>query len=187
MSDFISRYCGASSHTNDERQPLDYYATHPAETQRILDKEKFNKSILEPCCGQGHMAKVLKENGYCVKASDVADYGYGEIKNFFDIKSFDGDIITNPPYKIAEKIIKHALDITNNGNKVAMLLRIQFLESRKRQPLFKKYPPKYVYVATERMKISKNADFERYGSSTCCYAWFIWEKGFKGEPILRWC
>lgn len=23
-------------------------------------------------------------------------------------------------------------------------------------------------------------------NSTMCFAWFIWEKGFSGEPTIRW-
>jgi hypothetical protein len=32
-----------------------------------------------------------------------------------------------------------------------------------------------------------NGDFERYAKATAiCYAWFVWEKGFKGDTIIRW-
>ena len=23
-------------------------------------------------------------------------------------------------------------------------------------------------------------------SSAKCYAWFVWEKGFKGDPVIKW-
>ena len=37
----------------------------------------FRGDIYEPCCGQGHISKVLIENGYNVFSSDLVDRGYG--------------------------------------------------------------------------------------------------------------
>jgi hypothetical protein len=31
-----------------------------------------------------------------------------------------------------------------------------------------------------------NGDFDKYGSSAAAYAWFIWEKGYKGETTVKW-
>ena len=31
-----------------------------------------------------------------------------------------------------------------------------------------------------------NGDFEAFGSSAAAYAWFVWEKGFKGETTVKW-
>jgi hypothetical protein len=37
----------------------------------------FDGVIMEPCCGDGAMVKVLIEPGYTVEASDVQDFGTG--------------------------------------------------------------------------------------------------------------
>lgn len=103
-----------------------------------------------------------------------------------DITNNKFDIVTNPPYKLAGEFAKHALDISVDGVKVAMSLKIQFLESAERYELFKQYPPKYVYVASKRLNCARDGEFDKYISSAICYAWFVWEKGFKGEPTLRW-
>lgn len=105
---------------------------------------------------------------------------------FDSVTKFDGDIITNPPYKYAKEFVEKALEVIKSGNKVAMLLKIQFLESEKRYGLFKDNPPKYVYVFTKRVSCAMNGDFDSYPSSAMCYAWYIWEKGYKGEPVIRW-
>lgn len=31
-----------------------------------------------------------------------------------------------------------------------------------------------------------NGDFDMYGSSAAAYAWFVWEKGYQGETIVKW-
>lgn len=132
---------GASNHSTTKRQQNDYYATEPLAVELLLEKEKFCRRVLEPACGEGHISKVLKRHGYDVISSDVIDYGYGGVQNFFAIKNWDGDIITNPPYKLAKEFVQHALDIIPTGRRVAMFLKITFLESKSRRSLFKQNPP----------------------------------------------
>lgn len=68
-----------------------------------------------------------------------------------------------------------------------MFLKLQFLEGKARRKLFRKYPPKVVYVSTGRLRCAMNGDFERYANSNAVtYAWFVWVKGFTGDPIIRW-
>ena len=67
-----------------------------------------------------------------------------------------------------------------------MFLKLQFLEGKARKSLFKKYPPKVVYVSSARLLCAKNGEFEKYPSSAVAYAWFVWEKGFTGDPIIKW-
>lgn len=100
-----------------------------------------------------------------------------------------GDIITNPPYKIAKEFVEHSLAIAETGSKVAMFLKLTFLEGKERRKMFDKYPPKVVYVASGRLQCAKNGDFETYSAgvgTAVAYAWYIWEKGYTGETTLRW-
>lgn len=152
----------------------------------LLDLEKFDSNILEPCCGEGHMSEVLKSAGYNVTSSDLIDRGYGEVKSLFDYEHFNGDIITNPPYKLALDCVKKSLDIVDDGHKVAMFLKIQFLESKTRKEFFEQCPPKVVYVASSRLACAKGGDFTRYSGKAMSFCWFIWEKGYKGNTILKW-
>ena len=180
---------GASSHSQGERQQHDYYATEPYATELLLSVETFNNEIWECAVGEGHMADVLKENGYTVLSSDLIDRGYPETEtvDFLNFKGdFDGDIITNPPYKYGMEFVEKALDVIHEGNKVAMFLKLQFLESQKRRKLFMKYPPKTVYVSSTRLNCAKNGDFEKYKSSAIAYAWFVWEKGHHDDPVIKW-
>ena len=52
--------------------------------------------------------------------------------------------------------------------------------------LFKNNPPRRVWVSSSRLKCAMNGDFDSMGSSATAYAWFVWEKGFKGSPEIRW-
>lgn len=49
------------------------------------------------------------------------------------LDNFEGDIITNPPYKYALEFVERALESVLPGRKVAMFLKLQFLEGQKRK------------------------------------------------------
>lgn len=54
---------------------------------------------------------------------------------------FEGDIITNPPYSAGLEFVERALETVRPGGKVAMFLKVQFLEGKRRGELFAKTPP----------------------------------------------
>lgn len=105
--------------------------------------------------------------------------------------TYDGDILTNPPYKYAKEFVEHSIETIKENNYVIMFLKLQFLEGKARKRLFEKYPPKYVYVFSQRQRCAMNGDFSKYSNNgnthgAVAYCWYIWQKGFKGEPIIRW-
>lgn len=192
-SNSIYMTLGASNHTEKEREPNDYYATEPKAVELLLQKEVFAPYVWEPACGEGHMSEVLKRHGYKVRSSDLIDRGYEgtEVLDFLCAAApqIPYDIITNPPYKHAKEFVEHALDISRDGTKIAMFLKLQFLEGKARRELFEKHPPKTVYVASSRLMCAKNGDFERIkagGGSAVAYAWFVWIKGYRGDPHIKW-
>lgn len=180
---------GAKGHANESRAENDYYATDPAAVSALLEKELFSKRIWEPACGEGHISEALINAGYVVRSTDLFYRGYGEPEpvDFLQYShKWGGDIITNPPYEYGIEFAEKALKTVKTGSRVAMLLKIQFLETEKRRLFFKKYPPRYIYVFSKRIMCAKNGDFQNASASAMCYAWFVWEKGFAGEPKVRW-
>ena len=97
-----------------------------------------------------------------------------------------GDIVTNPPYKFAKEFVEKALQIIPNGNKVVMFLKLTFLEGKARRSLFRTAPPIRVWVSSSRLKCAMNGDFDAMGGSATAYAWFVWQKGYKGDTIIKW-
>ena len=178
---------GAKNYSQHEREVNDYYATEPKAVELLLEQETFSQNILEPACGEGHMSVVLSNHGYNVQSSDIVDRGYGAVQDFFEIAKWGGDVITNPPYKFAQRFVEHALKITDANAKIAMFLRIQFLEGKARRKLFDACPPKTIYVASSRLQCALNGDFEGFkASSAVCYAWFVWQKGYTGDAVVKW-
>lgn len=170
-----------------DAEPNDYYATEPRAVELLLEQEKFGPVILEPACGQGHISEVLKSHGYEVISTDLIDRGYGiGDTDFFTIEgeNEDIDIVTNPPYKYAKEFVEKALDIVAPGRKVAMFLKLTFLEGKGRRDLFRNYPPQTVYVSSARLQCGKNGDFS--GTSMVAYAWFVWRKGHHSPTHIKW-
>jgi hypothetical protein len=187
----IFKTLGSSNHLTDgkEREINDYYATEPKASKLLIELEGFHQNILEPACGEGHISEMFVEYGHTVTSSDLIDRGYGEVKDFFTYTSFDGDIVTNPPYTFGKEFIEHAIQIVPDGCKVAMFMKVQFLEGKARKLLFEKYPPIRVWVSSSRLLCAKNGKFDEMiagGGSAVAYAWYIWVKGYKGDTILKW-
>lgn len=179
---------GASNHTDEIREVDDYYATDPRSVEMLLRRERFSKRVWECACGGGHISNVLKDHGYEVISTDLVDRGYGEPGvDFLAVNDlWDGDIITNPPFKLGLEFCKHAIDLIDDGHKVAMLLRINFLEGKKRGMFFKEYPPRTIYIHSKRVNCAKNGNLDDFNNGLIAYAWFIWEKPFENQTILRW-
>jgi hypothetical protein len=181
----------ASNHSPKQRAERDYYATPPEATRQLLELETFYEYVWEPACGGGHISKVLQECGYKVFNTDIVvrDFDCAEL-DFLSIDStayyWQGDIITNPPFKYATEFAYKALDLIAPGARVAFFLRIQFLESIKRRKFFDTHPPESVYVATRNLRCARNGDFETATGNASTYAWFVWRKGFKTDPRIRW-
>jgi len=178
-----------------ERQEDDFYATNPNALELFLNKLKEDGVVLaqnvwECACGQGHLSEVLKKNGHTVVSTDIVNRGYPgtEIVDFaLEEKEYPiGDIMTNPPFKLAEKFIEKGYARLQKGNHLYLFLKIQFLEGQKRKKLFEQYPLKYVYCYSARQQCCRDADFEKYTATTQFYAWYVWEKGYTGEPTIRW-
>lgn len=172
----------------------DFYATAPDTTKLFLDtfKEDLGKTILEPACGEGHLAGVLKEyfpdsNIDCI---DLVDRGYGiggiDFLTYNPDKKYD-TVITNPPFKYVKEFILKGLELSNKYT--IMFAKIQLLEGKDRKNMFLNTPLKYVYVHSSRQSpLRDGKDRDENGkkwNSTITFAWYIWEKGYKGEPIIR--
>ena len=193
-SNSIWKTLGASNHTDKERQIEDYYATDPIAAELLLQIEDLDKNIpiWECSAGENHLANVFKENGYTVRTSDIIKRTETtEVLDFLsdEVTDWNGNIITNPPYSLASKFVEKAISIIHNGNKCIMFLKLQFMEGKTRKKLFEKYPPKTIWVSSSRIMCAKNGDFQKMidgGGSAVAYAFYVWEKGYKGDTVIKW-
>lgn len=169
----------------EKRSKNDFYQTPYSMTRLLLDNEYFdyNKSVLEPCCGNNAIVKILKEKWN----ENLINY-YDIEKDFFtETKQYEY-IILNPPYKLSFEFL---LKCKNVCNKFAMLLPLNYLHGKRRYDNIycdKDYPLKKVYVFTRYPLLTSEDVREdgKYKTGMMVYAWFIFEKGFKNEPTIKW-
>ena len=189
---------GASNHSEYDRADNDFYATDPVVIWELFDKmkehnETFADVIREPATWNWHLAEELKKRRHGVMCTDIIqrEYKLNRVHDFlldasnWTLKDTTMDIITNPPYKYAQAFVEKAISLLNTDRKVAFFLKLTFLEWQKRKKMFKDYPPKYVFVYSKRAKCARNWEEEMFDkSSAVCYAWFVWVKWYKGNPII---
>ncbi|WP_025069212.1 hypothetical protein [Bacteroides gallinarum] len=181
---------GASNHSDTIREEHDFYATFPEAIDRLFEVETFSDTIWEPACGMGHLSERMIKLGKTVYSTDLINRGYGtgDVDFLKAVENHYGDIITNPPYKIALEFIKKALEISEEGTRIAMFLKLTFLEGKRRKPFFQSNPPRRIHVFSSRAVVAKGGDFTTFQAkeNAIAYAWFVWEKGYKGENVVDW-
>jgi len=176
-----------------KRAEADFYPTPESTTKALLDRENFEGLIWECASGDGAMAKaIMKYTDNKVFSSDIRPDTFGvsncdflKTQKFPNLETKPENVITNPPYRYAKEFVlkakKHATQ------KVAMLLKLVFLEGIGRYEMFqdKEFPLKKVYVFCKRQKIYANGIVGK-NSGLIAYAWFVWDKNYKGEPTIEW-
>lgn len=176
-------------HDQGQREKSDFYPTPQRGIEALLSAESFDGPIWEPACGDGAISKVLEAHGYRVASSDLVDRGYGDARIDFlmETRPRAPNIVTNPPFKLAVPFVRKALDLSTG--KVAMLLKIAFLEGIERSHLFANSPLARVHVFSQRLafvpggtKPLRKLD----GGGMMAFAWFVWSHGHKGPPTLGW-
>jgi hypothetical protein len=172
--------------TTGLRQADDFYPTPPEATEALLRAESFDGPIWEPACGDGAISKVLEAAGHRVVSTDLVERGYGQsgVDFLMEWQSRAPNIITNPPYKLAVPFLRHSLAMTTG--KVAMLLRLTFLESKLRAEYLPTTPFARVHVFGQRITFKHPDARDTHGGGMMCFAWFVWDHAHTGKPTLGW-
>lgn len=181
---------GASSHSTRSRASRDFYGSPPSIITDLLAKHRIpHMPIWECAAGELNLVEPLEAAGYEVVTSDIIERNakLDYVEDFLATKELRAPIVlTNPPYSEAKEFILHAIEL--GAEYVYMFLKTTFLETQSRyEELFSIYPPKEVWVFSKRVQVALNNDPEEFKkSSAVSYCWFIWEKGFKGDPTIHW-
>ena len=169
------------------RRTDDFHETPRVAVEALLSVETFAGPIWEPACGRGAISEVLIEHGHDVISSDLVARGYGSGRTDFllEWQPRAPNVITNPPYKLALAFAQHALAVT--AGRVALLLRLAWLESTTRLSFFTSHPPARVWVFASRLPMMHRDGWTgRKASSAIPHAWYVWEHGHRGPVTLDW-
>lgn len=181
-----ARLAGANQ---GDRQKDDFYATPPSCTRALLAVEEFSGGIWEPACGDGAISRVLQESGRDVISTDLVERGFGQsgVDFLMEYRPLAPNVITNPPFKNGTEFVAKALSLTTG--KVAMLLKVGFLEGVGRATLYDQAPFARLWIFRGRQSFLKNGKQSikiNGAGGMIAYGWFVWEHGYTGKPTLGW-
>ncbi len=173
----------------EARDSLDFFPTPPWATRALLEwlgeRPGFRSSVWEPACGAGDMARPLAEHFGQVIASDVHDYGFGDVRDFLwpgPAEPVDW-VITNPPFRLALEFVERAHQVARVG--IAMLVRTAFLEGGERyERLFSKTPPSEILQFAERVPMFRGR-LDASGSTATAYCWLAWRYLKRPAPVTE--
>jgi hypothetical protein len=169
----------------------DLYETPAVAVEAMLRAERLPTwlRIWEPACGRGNIVKVLRARGNEVLATDLIDYGSKHRNTFYGhdfLTKGSQDkieaIITNPPFKLAEAFVRHAIDICP---RVITLLRLPFYESVKRTDILEDSGLARIHVFRNRLPMMHRDGWTGpKATSAMAFAWYVWDRAHKGPTTI---
>ena len=167
---------------------MDLYETPEVAVHALLREQTLPRRLWEPCAGRGAIVRPLRAAGHEVIASDLVDYGQPShfARRDFLLEPLPAGcegIVTNPPFKLAEEFVAHALEICPF---VVMLLRLAFLESERRTPILEGCGLARVHVFRRRLPMMHRDGWAgRKANSGMAFAWFVWDRAHQGATEVR--
>ena len=173
---------------NGGREKDDFYPTPACSTESLLSVETFPSDVWEPACGDGAISRVFQAAGHRVVITDLVDRGYGTPRRDFlmELQLAAPAIVTNPPFKLADEFVLHALHL--GAEKIAILARLAWLEGTARKGnLWMATPIARIWVFSKRQTLWRGDDPDaKEKGGAIAFAWFVWDRSHAGKPILDW-
>lgn len=170
-----------------ERDEHDHYVEPIWTDERLFDVEKFDGEIWDPACGIGRITQAAQKAGYRTHESDIADRGVGYRLDFLTSLRDCDNVISNPPYKIAQPFAAHALNLASKS--VALLLPLTWLTGNTRARWLDETPLAAVWVLCPRPSMPPGSAITagvKASGGTVDFAWFVWKRGWANEPLVKW-
>ena len=206
MADRVFKLMG--SHSATERAKDDFYQSSTEIANALFECVKAGIKrnelyaegleetvIIDSSVGTGTLLEPFRYKCWSLIGYDIADRGYKfvSVQDWLTVKEIPNPrnkpkvIVQNPPFKLALEFVQHGLELLNKGELLFSLHRIQFLETRERfAKLYgNKQKPKYVFVFANRVTCVAPG-IPNKGQGAMCYAWFMWQKGFRGNTQIKW-
>lgn len=174
----VDLFARPSTEDTGVRNANDYYETPAWMVAALLQHHPIaaDAVILEPCAGDGAIARALQASGRSRVMTNDLDRQHQttlhldateELWSYGPIAMTDW-VITNPPFNAAFPILEQAELLARVG--VAMLLRKTFLEpTRDRGPWLSVHPPTHI-IGLPRHR------FRGKGQDSVSADWMIWRR-----------
>jgi hypothetical protein len=186
----LDHSCQVQRHALSERRD-DLYETPIVAVEALLRHERLPHRLWDPCCGPGNIVNALRAAGHEVVATDLVNYGvpitppgYYGVDFLMEHKAPAGceGVVMNPPFKLAEEFIAHALELCPL---VIALLRLAFMESERRTRILEGRGLARIHQFRKRLPMMHRAGWEgRKANSGMAFAWFVWDREHRGPTTI---
>jgi hypothetical protein len=172
-----------------------YYKTQLWAALALFERLRIDDRVFDPCCGSGTIIEAARMLGIEANGSDIENRGFSGCWIFDFLTSAKAvervkgaTIVGNPPYHLAVDFVRRAMEVLPLGGRAAFLVPLAFIESEVRAPLFKEFPPRAIYPFGNRTSMPpgsllKHRKVKAQGGSVA-FAWYVWEKGYRGNPMM---
>lgn len=178
---------GNNRNSGYERAAADWYCEPRRAIDALLDTEEFEFSVFDPACGGGNIPEACRARGMAAAGSDLVNRGYpiGQPRDFLTFDAQYANVVTNPPYALAEQFVLRALPRTLY--KVAVIVRTAFLEGQSRhRRLFKPHPPARIWQFSSRVSMPPGGTDVQARNGSVAYCWIVWDRSHVGPPAFGW-
>ena len=170
-----------------KREPHEHYCEPSWCSERLFAVERFAGPLLDPACGFGTIVNAARKAGIEASGSDLVNRGFPGVR-VDDFLAQDwhpvASIVTNPPFKKSAEFAVHACKL---ARKVAMIIPTTRLHAA--SGWLNALPLRCVWLMTPRPSMPPGytiAAGEKPGGGTIDFSWVIFERGYSGQPELRW-
>ncbi len=146
--------------------------------------------IYEPCAGPGSITRQLREFNCNVMATELNDYNadpelgiVSGVDFLLEQELFGCDtVVFNPPYKLADQMIRHAFNI--GANRVHALLNAHFIYAKGRTYFRERLV--MPMLAMGRLKMRPPGAPDKGLQPTVDYVWFTWDRNPQMRMPIVW-
>lgn len=167
-----------------EREKDDFYPTPAALVRPMLAMEKFDGGVWECACGDGAISRWFPRSQ--IYSTDLVDRGCGDsgIDFLQQTKLIAPNIVTNPPFKLWRAFAEHAHAL--GARKTVLFSRLLTLEGKANSAMMQTTGLTRVLISAGRVNILPPGAIDKGHNGTTAYAWYVWERGHKGPPQIKW-
>ena len=174
----------ANRKKESDRPENDFYPTPGGLTLELINTGELSgyKNILEPCCGQYAISKILEANGFNVTSRDLI-YGNDFLKDDYSNEHYDA-IVTNPPFDIYDEIIKKAKTV--DCQKIICIGRTNYFGSHSRNinGMWDELSDVYIFDRQVEYR-TPQLEIPDFCVGALVTGWFIWTKGYSECPRIH--
>lgn len=176
-----------------QREVNEHYVEPEWCSARLFEEEPFTGLVHDPACGFGRIVASALAAGLSAHGSDIVVRSnlHAEPVDFLTWKGVTPNIVTNPPFNIADKFALHALTIV--VSKVAIVFPTARLNAAH---WLQGTPLRRVWMMTPRPSmppgcvishgVGLHGEPQKVGGGKMDYCWLVWERGHEGPAEIRW-